>query len=47
MLQQYNYSPNKVITLNIKELVLSRYYKYDCMLISKRITNTYYDKILR
>ena len=45
---QYNqYNPNKVLILNIKELVFLPYYNYDNLLISQRAKNTYYNKIIQ
>ena len=45
---QYNqYNPNKVLILNIKELVFLHYYNYDNLLIRQRAKNTYYDKIIQ
>ena len=42
----YNVHPNKVIVLNIKELVLSCYNIYDYVFIKQRKNNSYYDKII-
>jgi hypothetical protein len=41
------YNPNKVLILNIKELVFLPYYNYDNLLIRQRAKNTYYDKIIQ
>jgi hypothetical protein len=42
-----NLHPDKILVLNMKELILSSYYKYDFFLIKQRTNNTYYDKIIK
>ena len=45
--KQLNLHPEKVLVLNIKELILSSYNKFDYLLIKQRLHNTYYDKIVK
>jgi hypothetical protein len=42
-----NLHPDKILVLNMKELILSSSYKYDFFLIKQRTNNTYYDKIIK